>query len=860
VQVRKGETAQVSFLLSPEGGSIRISSVPAGATVLLDGTAQQSMTPCTLDAVPAGEHQIIIRKAGYEDDSREVVVEEGETFDISADLVPLSSGSSESTSSDEASTTGSRADGYAGRVFKPALQGEIRGNITIVTIGNYSGLLSSGDNQTYSFSLTVPEQGKLMSSRMYVYTTWAHDERTRTGESAVCTLTLNGRPVPVTTTYQDRKGTGTFDYPAETFVCTLSGDQIRDGQNEIVVSNTGGENHAFAVYGAALVMFWEEPDGPRIYYWIGEGSDIVLNDPEFGIVADESGSSFVFPGIRTETGVEEASLIVISTAASGEEEDQNRILFNDAEWLNVLSAGSSDISRVDLDVRDVLSQRENRVIVQSYAVEGKGDYLENRNALLLVRLPPGLSTNESSLQITGPEPDNIPVTTSAMPLPTGSPHPFSEEDIDSAPGSPPSLFKWFDAVSRWITCSLLGVKGCQDERTAMTEPSENETVRVPAEGPLQSQERYTLQVTTDPAGAALTLDSYGYQERTPVTINDVPAGKHQVLLEVEGCVPESRSITIDDNAEIFVTLAPPTERYKADSDQDEDSRLGGLYVESYPSSGEISIDGSSTGLFTPHVVYGMKEGSHTIRVTYDREGAEEYTARAWVTAGALSRVELNSGNHVKHSIEITSEEFKGTYFTVDGRYPRYRIPATVDIRAWQGFVTLMVNGSYLSMPVPASVADGETYLIKPEKIPLVTLSVDSDPRGARIFIDGFPGPETPALIPNVSAGRHLIALALDDHIPVEREILVTDLPDQEIDASFKGILVPYLSGAVALNSTPVGAMVYLNNRNTGLTTPVIIDHLPIGQIPLKIRYEKLVREPDIIILPGKTVSYHAQFT
>jgi len=69
-------------------------------------------------------------------------------------------------------------------------------------------------------------------------------------------------------------------------------------------------------------------------------------------------------------------------------------------------------------------------------------------------------------------------------------------------------------------------------------------------------------------------------------------------------------------------------------------------------------------------------------------------------------------------------------------------------------------------------------------------------------------------------------LPLEDHIPVEREILVIDDPSQEIDASFKGVLVPYVSGALSLNSTPTGARVYINNRNTGLTTPVVIDHLP----------------------------------
>jgi len=266
VRITKGETTQARFVLIPQGGSIRISSEPGGATVLLDGTLQQCTTPCTLTAVSAGEHQLIVRKSGYGDETREVGVEEGETLEISAELIPLSGGSPETSAGDEGSAATSRAEGYAGRELAPALHADIQGNISIVTVGEYSGLISSGDNKTYPFTLTIPEQATLVSGLMYVYTTWAHDERTRTGEPAACTLTLNGRTVPVTTTYMDRKGTGIFDYPAETLACTLTGDQVRDGINELIVANTGGGSHAFAVYGAVLVLAWESRKDPITYY------------------------------------------------------------------------------------------------------------------------------------------------------------------------------------------------------------------------------------------------------------------------------------------------------------------------------------------------------------------------------------------------------------------------------------------------------------------------------------------------------------------------------------------------------------------------------------------------------------------
>jgi hypothetical protein len=52
---------------SPGTGSVRIESVPPGATVLLDGEALELVTPVTKHAVPAGKHSLLVGKLGHLD-------------------------------------------------------------------------------------------------------------------------------------------------------------------------------------------------------------------------------------------------------------------------------------------------------------------------------------------------------------------------------------------------------------------------------------------------------------------------------------------------------------------------------------------------------------------------------------------------------------------------------------------------------------------------------------------------------------------------------------------------------------------------------------------------------------------------
>ncbi len=76
-----------TFCAKPEGfGSIKVSSIPTGARVYLDGEDTGKETNCVLDSVPAGEHTIRLVKTGYFDYEGKVTVKNDEEIELKVTL------------------------------------------------------------------------------------------------------------------------------------------------------------------------------------------------------------------------------------------------------------------------------------------------------------------------------------------------------------------------------------------------------------------------------------------------------------------------------------------------------------------------------------------------------------------------------------------------------------------------------------------------------------------------------------------------------------------------------------------------------------------------------------------------------
>lgn len=75
VDVTLGQQIEVALELSPVVGGLRVATTPVGASVEVDGSAVEGLTPLTV-TLPEGQHRVRLRRAGYLDVTRDVTVSE----------------------------------------------------------------------------------------------------------------------------------------------------------------------------------------------------------------------------------------------------------------------------------------------------------------------------------------------------------------------------------------------------------------------------------------------------------------------------------------------------------------------------------------------------------------------------------------------------------------------------------------------------------------------------------------------------------------------------------------------------------------------------------------------------------------
>ena len=940
VTVTKGANATVHFNLEPITGSIEVTSEPSGAWVYLNGANMSVVTPATLEDLIIGDYTVEVRGEGRED-YRTVTVSEGETASVNFDLTTSGGGSDGSVPN----------YGYTGKSLDVAVSDTIHGNLTYYEFSNYTGLIHAGESREFTISVPAPANGTISYGRLYIYTTWGHDEKRKEGTSVRISLAVDGANIAADKVYNDRKDEGIYNYLLETHAFNVTG--IKDGiagEHVVTVKNDGRKDDVFAAYGVGLLVVTEDPAEPEMTYWIAEGSDTLYAHPDFGTTSEDCITTAAFNESVALSGTGEARLILVATAGSGTDDDEHRIYFNDGEWFNLLTAGASAICVADLNVRPYL-RSENEAGIQSLITTTKGDYMENRAIILVVRkgVPPeGSEVNATPTGGASGTPTTSPGSTGSRftlnstngrieaahivaddgavqlyipegatitegsgnliqaitlqrlaPGDAGGADPAyeigSEDMVSDIPlglvvsvnrsggviarydrssgtwqtlettadatggsvsakirqggvyavryggtdGSAPTggvLNLLFDAVS--AVFSLFGFTSVGEEPEPAAEPASDPGLARAEPAPTVTAApavdittmRFGLTVLSDPPGALVDLDGEYTGRTTPAAFASLSGGNHTVRVRVDGEEPVERTIMLERDDEVVVevptTVSPGLLRNR------EQNHYGGVYVDSFPEGAEIYVDGRKVNRKTPDIVYGLKEGLHTIKVKKEKTAFSSDKERVWIERNAIARVTFTSSNaELVRSITFESEDYAQKPFSINGRYLGNRLPKTVEVRGIGGsYITVHDNESYRSYRIPAAVESNDTVSAVFSDAPC-SLLVTSVPAGATISVDGFQtGFATPYVVTNISDGKHLISVSKPGYIPAEREVLLTD---HGKDATVKFTLDPYTWGSLEVSSTPLGARIYLFSRDTGEVTPHTFHYLDIGSYSVK---------------------------
>lgn len=831
VTVQTGKTTTVHFTLQQGRGTLSVATEPPGAEVLIDGVKQTALTPCVIPDVPAGYREVTIRLSGYQDWKETVEVIDGQTISIDEELVP--GGRAGSSSGDDSTVASAGLSGYVGSALTLYRQGTLNGTFFSTVAGDYTGMIPSGKQHVYTLPDAVPAEGEIALSRLYLYTTWSHDMMKREGLPAMPTVSWNGKVLKADATYTDRKGDGVYDYPVQTFAYDLK-EVIHPGEEgKVTVMNSGGSGREFAAYGVMLIVLQKDPAAPEIMYWICEGSDVVFADPRFGTTAEDARTRAEFAGNVEKDGIGDATLFLVSTAASGEGGDQHVAIFNDGEYYNPLTGGSSGVSVAALDVLPWLERSRNRLEIASLPVSGAGDYMENRNAVLVLTRGGPLVAGDPY----APEPGAT--RTPGSTLPAVSTQGSTEQETLTEPGEtmlrssghlipPPKEAGFPGNIVEWLFARVFEIFGIHRS------PSHEVT---PTGAPVLGDDWETEGVIHE-----ANVGNPAFYEPGPAIMTG--EGDIRDLSGVTEILTEGTFVAGEDDA---APASPQRSQEKAVT--------GGIFVDSYPRGADIFIDGRKVPAKTPFVANWLKGGMHSIKLEMESFTFTPESRQVWVTPGEIATAEFSSGATTVRRLFINSSGWSGAQFTVNGKGPILRIPSEVSIEGISPFVTVFSNGAWHSKTILARVADGSEVFVENTAEGLAGIEVSSTPSGAMILIDGFnTGKVTPALIENLSPGQHRVDLLLPGYNPSSQVVTLVDYRNEQVDMRITVPLDTYHSGSLSIESDPPGAKISFFNKDTGRKTPAIFDCLAIGTVSGRVRWDEAERDFEVVILPGKNLT------
>ena len=186
-------------------------------------------------------------------------------------------------------------------------------------------------------------------------------------------------------------------------------------------------------------------------------------------------------------------------------------------------------------------------------------------------------------------------------------------------------------------------------------------------------------------------------------------------------------------------------------------RYGKIKVTSDPSRARVFLDGTYRGR-TPITIGDVTVGEHQIKVTKDDyyDWSETVTVKSNRTTTVLARLDRIPRTG---SISVTSSPSHARVF-LDGEY-RGRTPLTIrDVRVGEYQIKVTKEGYYdwsQAIGVRSNVTKRVFATLEP--IPRMgSISVNSSPRHARVFVDGVERGTTPLTITDIDAGWHQVVI------------------------------------------------------------------------------------------------------
>jgi len=283
-----------------------------------------------------------------------------------------------------------------------------------------------------------------------------------------------------------------------------------------------------------------------------------------------------------------------------------------------------------------------------------------------------------------------------------------------------------------------------------------------------------IQVDSRPQGAVVTLDGSTWQN-TPSTFTSVSTGTHTIQITMNGYQPYGTSVYVNPGktASVNAYLVPNPPQ----------PRTGSLNIVTSPKGADIYVDGTYYAE-TPYIVTNLAPGSHVLRMY--KAGFDEYMSTVTVNAGQQTPISwtFTPQRGSVGSIDVSSTP-AGSAVYLDGNYMgQTPYGGSLDIPSvLAGTHTVSLRQQdYRSYTQTVTVRAGEVVTVSarltpdtPSPQPDTTgqIMVVSTPAGAELFIDNNFRGITPATIPDIPAGSHVVMVRQAGYTDATQTVTVT---------------------------------------------------------------------------------------
>ncbi|MFA5394704.1 MAG: PEGA domain-containing protein [Methanogenium sp.] len=268
---------------------------------------------------------------------------------------------------------------------------------------------------------------------------------------------------------------------------------------------------------------------------------------------------------------------------------------------------------------------------------------------------------------------------------------------------------------------------------------------------------------------------------------------------------------------VYLTLNPVT------------PTTGNIKISSTPSGAGVYVNGVFYGT-TPHTVSNLPAGNNDLRITYS--GYNDYRDTVRVVSGQTITTYATLQSQVTYGTLTVSSSPSNANIYLDGSY-KGTTPRTIGGLSKGAHTLEITKPGYYEWSNTIQIHSNQvTYvtatLATDSKTTTGSISVTSNPPYASVYIDGvYYGTTDPSharIANDIAAGSHTVKVTLAGYQDSVSTVAVNSGQTSTVSANLAG--GSQGKGTIDISSSPIGATVYLNNVNKGITPVTLTDQNP----------------------------------